>query len=202
MPLIKIEEVAPCARLGLWHVTETASVLFGLYPQLLVHKPVTDEYRSEARRLEYLVVRVLLAQMEGVGVSISHADNGRPLLSNGSDISISHTRGYVAVIVSPCRRVAVDIEYISTRVARVASHFLRKDENAVSLYDKLLCWCAKETVYKFFSDDRLGFHDIRIHGALNGKNGSVTAENIKRNAVVDIRYCLTEDFMLTYIVGG
>lgn len=201
MPLINIEEIAPDVRLGLWHVTETPPVFFDLYPHLLVHKHVIDAFRSEARCIEYLAVRCLLSEMEGNDVQISHDGNGKPLLSNGSEISISHTRGYVAVIVSPTRCVAVDVEYVSERVGRVASKFFRDDENAVSLYGQLMCWCAKETVYKLFSADKLGFHDIRISPCeIKGNTGVVNAENLKRHVSLDIHYSMTDKFMLTYAI--
>lgn len=201
MPLIKIEEVLPDVRIGLWHVTETSSVLFDLYPQLLIHKTAIDMYKSEIRRLEYIVVRVLLSEMEGHGVEIYHDENGKPLLSNGCEISISHTLGYVAVIVSPRCRVAVDIEYTSTRVSRVVSHFLRDDEKAYSVHEQLFCWCAKETAYKLFSYDKLAFHEIRIpEFILNGNAGTVNVENLKRCLMFPIHYNITDDFMLTYAV--
>ncbi|MFA4046935.1 4'-phosphopantetheinyl transferase superfamily protein [Prevotella sp. PCHR] len=162
---------------------------------------MTDTFKSEARCLEYLAVRALLSHMEGDDIRISHDGNGKPLLSNGAEISISHTRGYVAVIVSSVKRVAVDIEYVSERVGRVASKFLRDDENALSLHGQLLCWCAKETAYKLFSADNLGFHDIRISPCdLNGNTGVVKAENLKRNVEFDIYYNMTDKFMLTYAI--
>lgn len=201
MPLIRIEKISADVCLGLWNITETTSVFFELYPHLLVHKPVTDTFKSEARCLEYLAVRALLSHMEGDDIRISHDGNGKPLLSNGAEISISHTRGYVAVIVSSVKRIAVDIEYVSERVGRVASKFLRDDENALSLHGQLLCWCAKETAYKLFSADNLGFHDIRISPCdLNGNTGVVKAENLKRNVEFDIYYNMTDKFMLTYAI--
>ncbi len=46
----------------------------------------------------------------------------------GYHISISHTLGYVAVILSRDYEVGVDIEYVSDRVNRISSRFLRDDE--------------------------------------------------------------------------
>lgn len=201
MPLIRIEEITPDVRLGLWHITETQSVLLDLYSCLLVYKPIVDRYKSGTRRIEYLAARALLYSMEGDDVEISHDDNGKPLLSNGSEISISHTRGYVAIVISRNMRVAVDIEYLGSRVNRVASRFLRNDESAVSLYEQLLCWCAKETAYKLFSSDSLGFQDIRIASfPLKRNTGTVSVENLKRNITFSVHYELTDFFMLTYAV--
>lgn len=47
----------------------------------------------------------------------------------------------------------MDIEYFNDRVERIASKFLRKDEKAEDLDAKLVHWCAKETVFKLFSEE-------------------------------------------------
>lgn len=199
MPLIRIDEIAPDVRLGLWQISENLSDFFTSYPSLLSNKQMIDGYRADRRKLEVLATRSLVNAMVGEDIVISHDDNGRPLLSNGFNISISHTCGYVAVIVSRLKKVSVDIEYISERVGRIVSRFLRKDEVAVSLGEQLLCWCAKETVYKLFSMDNLAFDEMRISTVLfNGNKGVVRGENLKRGVAFDIYYRMTDDFMLTY----
>lgn len=64
--------------------------------------------------------------------------------------------------ISSLSPVAIDIEYISDRVSRIISRFLRPDEEASTLFQQLVCWCAKETAYKFFSSQHLEFLDMRI----------------------------------------
>ena len=92
---------------------------------------------------------------------ITHNEAGKPLF-RGYHISVSHTKGYAALILSKNQEVAVDIEYFSDRVERIASKFLRKDEKAEDLDAKLVHWCAKETVFKLFSEEKLMFEDMRV----------------------------------------
>ena len=117
--------------------------------------------------------------------------------SKKSQISISHTRGYAALILSDDSEVGIDIEYRSDRVERIASRFIRPDEKAETTDEKLLLWSAKEAVYKLFSEDNLMFFDMRT---LSIDEGVVRMENIKRNIVVDVHYAFTADYVLTYVL--
>ena len=94
-------------------------------------------------------------------VEIKHEESGKPLL-DGWHISISHTKGYVAVMLSKTREVGVDIEYVSERIKRIADRFLRPDEHAECISDLLIHWCAKETVYKLYSEQDLTFQQMKI----------------------------------------
>ena len=100
--------------------------------------------RSESRRKEVLAVYGLLfAMTDNPYLRIEHDDLSRPVI-DGYHVSISHTRGYAALLLSTRHKVAIDIEFISNRVERVASKFIRNDEVADSLYAKLIHWSAKD----------------------------------------------------------
>ena len=203
MPLIKTEQICQDVYVGLWQISETESDFYCEYPFLLKYRCHVDALKSMSRKLEFLAVRALLPYIGilDADVAISHEKNGKPLLSNGFNISISHTRGYAAVIVSPCRHVAIDIEYVSERVGRIASRFLRDDEQAVTLQQQLMCWCAKETAYKLFPVDNFSFSDIRVSvEVMDGNSGTVAVEDVKYFVKFEVSYVSTDDFMLTYAV--
>jgi len=88
----------------------------------------------------------LLTLMLGYTPIISHNSDGKPFIE-GYNISISHTKGYVAIIISRFFEVGVDIEYPADRVLRIASRFLRDDEPFNDIDSCLTAWCAKEAVY-------------------------------------------------------
>ena len=105
-------------RIGLWKMTESEEELYAGVPELIRYRHVVCNMKSSARRLEFLCVRSLLMDMMG-------GMHGKPYLECGKNISISHTRGYVAVILSDNSDVAIDIEYMDERVCRIADRFLR-----------------------------------------------------------------------------
>ena len=193
MPLISIETIASGAQLGLWHIEESVDELLNRYPSLLSE---VSSYRSDARRLEKLAVYSLLFMMTGdTNLRICHNEAGKPFV-NGWNISISHTKGYAAVILSKDKNVAIDIEHISPRVYKIANRFVRTDEDASTLESLLLHWSAKETIYKYFSESVLHFFDMRIHDI---KENELWVDNLKDNAEVMVTYRFSPDYVLTFV---
>lgn len=198
MPLLEIRQLSPRTRLGLWRMDE----------------PMEGTPRQRERLAEQLL---LDAMMDGdTSFTIGHEPSGKPFLTSyfsprtshlspqtshlapyTSNLSISHTRGYVVLLLSDDSGVGVDIEYRSNRVERIASRFIRPDEQVGTTNEKLLLWSAKETVYKLFSEDRLAFYDMRV---LSIGEGVMQIENMKRNEVVAVSYEFTPDYVLTYAI--
>lgn len=200
MPIISIEEFDKKVSVGLWKMTEAEEDLYNQYPFLNEYGDLLSaRYRSEARRKEFLCVHILLALMTGdEHLRVGHLPSGKPQLDNGMQISISHTKGYAAVILSENHNVAIDIEHRSDRVQRIAHRFIREDENATTILAQLLHWSAKETLYKYFSETPLEYFDMRLQPFEVKTAGNVVGENLKSGASLPIRYCVTEDYVLTY----
>lgn len=189
-----------CA-VGLWNISETEEEFYGWCPELLSLKGRVDAMKSKARRLEFLAVRALLKDMLGYVPEIRHDENGKPYMNGGVKLSVSHTQGYAAVMISGNCDVAVDVEYVSDRVCRVADKFLRKDETAGTPLEKLAVWCAKEALYKLHSCDKLSFHEIRVAGTPGvekAANGSFRVENLRRGCAVNMFFAVNGNFLLTY----
>ena len=193
MPLITIEKLSSRTCLGLWHLTESPED-FALPQQPSIMK----QYRSTSRRAEKLATYALLSAMTGDDdLLISHESSGRPLLE-GWHISISHTRGYVAVILSRDTRVAVDIEYVANRVNKVAPKCIRSDEHATSTLTRLLHWSAKETAYKYFSEQQLAFFEMRLSPFPLQESGCLEIENLRSHRFLNIHYRQNNAYVLTF----
>lgn len=190
--------------LGLWKMSEALTV----HPDLLVE--ARHLFRSSARQREYVCVRLLLREMLGrEDFSIQHLETGKPLLvGDPRTLSISHTRGYCAVLLTNACG-GVDIEMRNPRVDNVADRYMRPDENADSTTARLAIWCAKETIYKMFSEEELHFMRMKIvlnddfHRLANRHeygNVLIRGYNLLREVEVPI-YCeLTKDYVLTYSI--
>lgn len=195
MALLFINEIDKDVRLGVWKMEENLN-----YEQF-ASLPFYDRLMSlsENRRKETAFVYSLLFTMTGnKNLVIGHETSGKPYVE-GYKIGISHTKGFVSVILSTSCDVAVDIEYINTRVLRIADRFLREDEKPDIIPDvipTLLFWCAKETIYKLYSDERLTFQNVKIMDAEQG--GALCGNNLITGESVRIDYTFNKDYVLTY----
>lgn len=202
MPLFLNEEIFPDVRLGIWAISESSDDFWALSPYVESSRSEFNAlYKSEQRKCEVLAVRLLVKEIIGDNVQLLHQDNGKPYLSSGMNISISHTRGFAVIIVSHSKQVSVDIEYFSNRIERIRSKFMRDDENASSQVKLLMHWCAKETMYKLFPEDNLTFNKMQLLSVDgNDSTGIITAKNIFRNRNVSVYYRTFCNCLLTYAV--
>jgi Phosphopantetheinyl transferase len=197
MPVVYIKEVAPDVKLGLWKMEETAlQFLSDSSDMSKLFDVEISAYKSEVRRLEKLAVYSLLWKMTNSKVIVSHNEDGKPIV-DGYNISISHTRGYASVILSKLKNVAVDIEYYSDRVARIADKFIREDEIATDIASQLINWSVKETVYKYFSEQNLQYFDMKLIPFEEFEN-TKRVLNLKTSSYLDVYYELNNEYVLTY----
>lgn len=173
--LVSLEDIAGDVRLGLWSFSKAEGL------------SVRDCERKAVNSL-------LAAMLNSSNFKIEHTASGKPTIK-GYNISISHTCGYVAVILSSKCQVGVDIEYQSERVDRIASRFMRTDEVADTTVKRLINWCAKETVYKLFSEENLTYQQMHV---IIDSNSYAFVNNLKSNTSVLVYYRITSGYVLTY----
>ena len=182
MPLILHENIDN-GEIGLWRISEEVEELI-----LLSNLSATDTITYNGisalhRKKEWLATRALLSQLMIGPQSIKYHNDGRPYLENSiTNISISHSTGYIAVMLHIVYNPGIDIELISRKVGKVGSRFLSSDEFAVcneepslSNHRMLIHWCAKEAIYKMVPVSNIEFStDIRIFlGNSNEDSGSL-----------------------------
>ena len=197
MPQLSVEKINPHTTLLVWKITETEEQLKSQLPESVLETITNKNYKSESRRLEVMATYALLiSYLRKPSVIINHNTNGQPLL-DGFYISISHTNGYACVLLSTQKVVAIDIEYRSDKIERIRSKFLRSDEPFTSIEDLLLVWSAKETLYKYFSEDDLMYNEMKVESI---SASSLSMINLKTNEKKMVSYLSTPDYVLTYLV--
>ena len=110
MPVFK-QYIESSYKWGIWKTSESLEELLALLPHKEKYEEGIGKFTAISRKLEWLAVRVLLYTMLGEEKEIHYYSNGGPYLADGSfSISISHTKGYVAVLLGePGKRVGIDI---------------------------------------------------------------------------------------------
>lgn len=192
--VVFLEHVAADVIVGIWKFDDALSLDD-------VPAEVFQEANAlcEARKREVAATYSLLRAMTSDGgIVVRHNSSGKPFVE-GWNISISHTRGFASVILSRNLDVAIDMEYIDPRVNRIVHKFLRKDESPSSLFSRIIHWCAKETMYKLFSDQHLALMDIRVLPFLmDEKSGEFIAENLQAQQSVTLHYSYNADYVMVY----
>lgn len=192
---------------GVWKVDETVEQLRSMFHQFSIYEEGFSRFSAEKRKQEWLAVRVLLKELLNEEKEIGYHPSGKPYLKDGSlHISFSHTVGYVAVALHPTMEVGVDIEQYGVRVKRVASRFIREDEQSSiasgdEIYGMLLHWSAKETMFKLMDDEAVDFIDhLHIQPFQMEDSGTMEALEYRsgKNQKFHIHYDTHSDFVLTY----
>lgn len=119
--------------------------------------------RTEKRQQEWLASRTALKEILGQEALIHYRENGAPFLEDKtSALSISHTKGYAAVLLSEQAVAGIDIEYRSDRVLKIRSRFMSTEEEAgIDKFHEvehlLIHWCAKEALFKMMGQEDVDF---------------------------------------------
>ena len=192
---------------GVWKVDETIDRLKAMLPNCMVNEPELLDCKSDKRKLEKLAVRALLKELCGEEKKIAYLPSGKPYLADNSfRVSFSHTCGYVAVAIHPEKEVGVDIEQYGTRVQRLASRFVRDDEQVSvasgdEIYALLLHWSAKETMFKLMEEEAVDFLEhMRIFPFTLQESGQMEAQEFRspKEQKFLIHYDTHPDYVLTF----
>lgn len=189
------------AEISVWQITETEQELIDL------SSVPTDEMEeimlmgSESQRKQRLAVRALLNEVFEDKVYLSHHDNGKPYLENCiTNISITHTERYVAIITHDEDDLGIDIESLDRDFSAVEKRALSEDErddlddDADDRKEQLaIYWCAKEAIYKRMSQNRVDFAEqIEVEDFNLRNEGELEATFIHKDGH-------EEDFELGYM---
>ena len=193
---------------AIWKIDETVENIAAL-----LENDYTSEYEMfslENRKKEFLAARLLLKMLANKEERILYTTTGKPYLENNQfQISVSHTKGYVAVIVHPSQPVGIDIEYKSPRILNIKHRFLSDEEllhipadNEINYL--LTCWSAKESMFKIVNESSVDFKEqLHLNSFDFQKNHLINAfeSRTDRKHAFDILFKEYEDFVFTCICG-
>ena len=230
---------------AIWHITESSDELYALLATHKYDAQLLDK-KHEARRAEWLAVRLLVKGLFGPECEVAYHPTGRPYLkidtgcvilttvgrknlaqsheenlgstvkadvSAPIHISISHTKGFAAVAYHRGAPIGMDVEYIASRVERIASRFTTEDEASyIDVHEEherqmyhLINWSAKETLYKLFDSPSLAEFKEVFHIApyTLGECGAMEATACgAEKSVLAVSYRIFPTFVCTWAVAN
>jgi len=193
MPLILHENIDN-GEIGLWKVSEEIETLLLLAnlsaPDAITYAGISALHRQK----EWLATRALLNELIKEPKLIKYHNDGRPFIENSlTNISISHSTGYISILLNSKSIPGIDIELLNRKVGKVGSRFLSPNEleycnieAELANHRMLVHWCAKEAIFKMVPFSNIEFAtDIRIiisnysedagsfQGIFNYKSGAI-----------------------------
>ena len=213
MPLQEYIITEPHGRLGIWHIIEDEDFF-------LQKLPLTDAERVEIeasmgrKKLEKLAGKMLLRQLTGWAYTIVKNENGKPFFKDSDlQLSLSHSGDYVVGIVSE-HVVGIDIQYLTSKVERVAARVMNENKfKTLDPNNRLehlhVYWGAKEALFKTYGHKAMDFRKHLVIKPFNKlpkdpshatkiTEGSIEKDN--RLHWFDIYYQKIKNYILVYAI--
>lgn len=195
-------------QIYVWKISESPEELAALLGNQSFYRQVQQKFKPLSRQQEAMIEQILIEKhFNSHEVVLSHKQNGMPYVRNRlSNISISHTKGWVAVAFSEKSHYGIDIETILSRhrVDGISEYFMTSREmpvnaQALPLY-KLVLWCAKESIFKSQMDGVANhMKDFFIPPFVFRPEGNFPAFILSQHGdgKVSVRYFCNQDYILT-----
>ena len=207
MPLLNHIHPFEDTQLGIWHITETAEELLNSFVLTVAEEAELAGIKSPKTRLQWLGSRRLVRHLCGCG--LVKDQYGKPHLEGRDEhVSISHTKGYAAVIISN-KPVGIDINRLDKNIENIAHKFINDAEAEClpegpgkSVYIHLF-WAAKEAMYKLYGKKEIEFlTDLVINPFVLQAKGVLTGKILKKEFPpneLDIHYFFERGYVVAWL---
>ena len=199
------------AEIAVWQITETEEELLNLTSVPTDELEEISLFRNESHRKQKLAVRALLNEVFEEKMYLNHHDNGKPYLENcATNISITHTDKYVAIITHDEEELGIDIESLDRDFAAVEKKALSEEEiedldDETKTEQLAIYWCAKEAIFKRMSQNRVDFAEqIEVEKFNLKKEGELEATFIHKDEHeedFELEYVMFDRHVLVWLVG-
>ena len=154
MPLFKTIKPNIHTTIYVWKIEESLNDLSENMPLTERSEKRLISMKSELHQRGYLSVRHLLKTAGYNDFDLFYNDNGKPHLTDGKNISITHSFTFSAIAISDAA-IGIDIEknrekikIIQHRFVNFEKGFIHKDDDYIE--QLTVIWGAKESLYKIY----------------------------------------------------
>ncbi len=168
------------------------------------------EYESlvnDAIRHRWLASRFAVQQVtQQSPLELIKDQSGKPYLGvERKPISLSHCEGFVAAIHAEVS-VGIDVERFNSRVQKIKNYFMRDEELDLLGEENeplILAWSAKESIFKWYGKQNLGFKSQLCIRSINFEEQVMEMElsTSKHNLIQSVFFRLDSEKVLTWTVG-
>lgn len=210
MPLLNTFTEAEL-NIGVWKISESLDELKAMASETGLPVSGMEAFKSMQRGLEWLASRLLVCRMFGEVREVLSRNDGKPYINGMRGcISISHTKGYAALLISDNVGAGVDIERRERDALSLIRMFVNADELHLLECENpslmaLLIWSAKEALFKIVGNLGGNFKDnITVGAFVLSEKGcfSLTLHGIEGREIERFlcRYRIEDEYLLTVCV--
>ena len=210
MPLYKSVNIDNDTRLLIWKNTESLEEFLGHVTLKDTCSMRVEGMKSELHKKGFLGVRMLLQEIGYTDFDLFYDADGKPHLTDGMNISITHSYAFSAIIVSK-NDIGIDMELQREKVITIADKFIEPEFNYLDpshltdyMRQLIVIWGVKEAVYKMISRAGLSFkQNIYVFPfELKDKKGMTSVNYEDINESYPFYFEEVEDFTLVYCLGS
>ena len=184
MPIIKIEKTKDYVY-GLWEIEETTNELLSKLSPNKFEKKQLEKISHLQRKKQSISAKLILNELSQKKITILY-EKQIPYCEEHSNISISHSDKYSAVLIST-EKIGIDLQKEERKIEHIKTKFLHKTENIkYSLKELHYIWTAKEAIYKTIKNERCSFKE-NVFLTKNMKNGYYVNESKKIEFDLEIK---------------
>lgn len=201
MPLYKIIPINNSTTAYFWHITEDITGLFravSLQDTSLVR---LEGMKSEAHQKGFLAVRMLLQHLGYTDYDLTYDTAGKPCLSDGKHISISHSHEFSCICIGD-EVMGIDLEKLKEKTLKIAPRFMDvKHLKNLSITEQIekatVIWGVKESIFKIKNEKGISFPEHIFEDDFCLTDGKCAAELHFNNTIEKfiIHFYIVEDYI-------
>ena len=180
MPLHKIIHINENTTAYFWHITEDVTSLFRAVSLRDTSLFRLEGMKSEEHQRGFLAVRMLLQHLGYTDYDLTYDEAGKPHLSDGKHISISHSHEFSCICISD-ELMGIDLEKLKEKTLKIAPRFMEVKhlENLSTLEqieESTVIWGVKESIFKIKNEKGISFPEHIFEAEFDLKEGKCEAE--------------------------
>jgi phosphopantetheinyl transferase len=157
--------------------------------------------KSEEHQKGFLAVRMLLQYLGYTDYDLTYDEAGKPHLSDGKHISISHSHEFSCICISD-ELIGIDLEKLKEKTLKIAPRFMEvKHLENLSVSEQIqkatVIWGIKESIFKIKNEKGISFPEHIFEDEFDLKDGKCTAKLYFNNQIekFKVNFYQIEDYI-------
>ena len=199
MALIDHTQLFNRFELLIWEINDTDKIEVSNLPNNILKK--IDSNKSQLKKNQILAVHQILKHRNIPARDLFYNSYGAPSLSNGLNISITHSESFVAVCLSK-EKMGIDLQIISQKISKISDKFINDLEKKFTEKNNLQrltqLWTIKEAAYKYFTVGQLSLKNDIIVNQL-GDDSNLQINGLGKHLNLNSKSIITPNYICSLV---